>query len=155
MILQSLIPWKHAVAVPVRRRADPFAALFDDFFRGFERAPFGFEASQPGIPMEVDLVETEDAFRVEAELPGVAKEDLELSLGDDGLVIRGEKRSERQTDEGGWHRTERSYGSFHRVLPLPSEVQADQVEASFENGVLTVTLPKAPEAKKQRRIEVK
>ena len=149
------IPWRRGLAVPVRRGGDPFVALFDDFFRGFDLAPLGLGAAEGGVRPQIDLVETEDAFRVEAELPGVAKDDLELTLGEDGLVIRGEKRSERETDEGGWHRRERSYGSFHRVLPLPGEVEADRIEASFENGVLKVTLPKAPAAEKQRRIEVK
>jgi HSP20 family protein len=95
---------------------------------------------------------------VKAELPGVEEKDLDLQLAEGMLTIKGEKKQEREEGEKGkgYYMMERSYGSFFRRIPLPTEVQEDKVEARFKNGVLMVSLPKSPEATaKVKRIEVK
>jgi HSP20 family protein len=89
---------------------------------------------------------------VKAELPGVQKDDIEITLDAGYLVIRGQRKEENEAKEEDYYRMERSYGTFYRRLPLPAEVQADQVQASFADGVLQIRLPQAatpkPEAKK-------
>jgi HSP20 family protein len=102
----------------------------------------------------LDAYETEDELVVKASLPGVKPEDVDVSIMGDTLSIKGELKAEEETKEPSYHRQERRYGSFHRVLTLPSQVEADKAEAVFENGVLTLTMPKA-EAAKPKTITVK
>jgi HSP20 family protein len=92
---------------------------------------------------KVDVAETSDEIRVTAELPGMKEDDVEVTLSDGGLVIQGEKRIEKEEKEKNYYRVERSYGKFHRSIPLPGKVDDKNVNASFQNGVLTITLPKA------------
>jgi HSP20 family protein len=102
----------------------------------------------------VDVLERDDAFEVRAELPGIKKEDVKITLRDDILTIRGEKKQESEKKEQNYHRVERSYGSFQRSFALPASVQGDKIDATYHDGVLTVVLPKSEEAK-PRDIEVK
>lgn len=102
----------------------------------------------------VDLVDTSEALQVKVELPGVYKEDMEITLKDDLLTIKGEKREEKEEKGENRYYVERSYGSFSRTMTLPSNVQADQVKAAFANGILEITLPKA-EDEKAREVHVK
>lgn len=127
---------------------------FDDFSR---RTPFT-GAGSAAITPRLDVSETKDAIDVKAELPGVDEKDIDLTLADGVLTIRGEKKSERdETDkEKNWHLVERSYGSFTRSVALPFDPDPDKIEAKFEKGVLHVHLPKPPEAaKKQQKIEIR
>jgi len=101
----------------------------------------------------MNLWEDEDNLFVEAELPGMELGDLEIYVHGDQLAVKGE-RKEPTCENGTWHRRERGYGKFARVLELPVTVNEDKVEAAFKNGVLTITLPKRAEAK-PRRIEVR
>ena len=125
---------------------DEVNRLFEDFFRD---APVS--ASWPGVAAgfapTLEIEETDDAVRVSAELPGIEEKDVELTLEDGVLTLKGEKRSESATEHGRARRSERSYGRFERSLSLPCEVVEDKASAEFKNGVLHVTLPKAPEAK--------
>ncbi|GLS28456.1 Hsp20/alpha crystallin family protein [Mesorhizobium albiziae] len=90
------------------------------------------------------------------ELPGIDQEDVDVSLTDRALTIKGEKKSEREESRKGYHVSERSYGSFYRSIPLPSGVDTDKANAEFKNGVLTVSLPKTREAlSRGKKIEVK
>ena len=100
------------------------------------------------IPV-VDLFEEKDNVVVKAELPGLEKNDVEVSLTDSRLTIKGEKKKEEKVNEKDYSYSERSYGAFARVFALPCQVKADKVKASFKNGVLEVNLPKSEEAKKQ------
>ncbi len=119
---------------------------------------FGAARSRPaldpsGFPA-LNAWEDAENFYVEAELPGLALEDLEISLSDaDALTIKGQ-RKEPTLETGSWHRRERAFGAFERTLTLPGAVDAENVEASLKLGVLTIKLPKAPELK-PRKIEVK
>jgi HSP20 family protein len=101
----------------------------------------------------VDIQETEDAYRLHAELPGLSKDDIQITLENNVLRLSGERRWERDVKKDSFQRVERTYGTFARSFTLPSEVKAEAVLAAFENGVLTITVPKA-EAAKPRKIEI-
>lgn len=102
----------------------------------------------------VDVTEGKDEYIVKAELPGISKSDVKISLQENVLTISGEKKQENETKDRQMHRVERSYGSFTRSFRLPSLVKADKIDASYKDGVLTITLPKAEEAK-TKEIEIK
>jgi HSP20 family protein len=102
----------------------------------------------------LDIAEESDAYVVKTELPGIGPEDVEVSLEGGLLTITGERRQETETSERQFHRVERRYGRFRRSITLPDNVRTDAVEADFDNGVLTVRVPKAEKAK-PRRIEVR
>lgn len=125
--------------------------LFDSFFG---RREAGQAANGPGrwVPA-MDLVETEDHLVLRADLPGLEREDVEIEVKDGVLTVSGERRSEHEEKGEGYHRVERSFGRFSRSLGLPRDVKAEDVEASFENGVLEVKVPK-PEERKPTRIEI-
>ena len=101
----------------------------------------------------VDISETDDTYEVRAELPGVAKEDLHVSVKDNLLTLSGEKRQENVDDSQDYHRVERRYGSFQRSFTLPSEVAADAIKAEYSDGVLTLSIPK-PEVAKPTEIPI-
>lgn len=98
------------------------------------------------MPM-VDVTETKDEIVVRAEVPGMSSEDITVTLQDNVLTLRGEKKQEKTEKEAAFHRLERSYGSFVRSFTLPTLVQSDKVKAAYKDGVLTITLPKAEEVK--------
>jgi HSP20 family protein len=102
----------------------------------------------------VDLFEDRDHLVLKAELPGMKKEDIDISLHGDVLTLAGERKEEEVFDKAETYRSERFLGKFHRTLTLPVAVDAGQVQASYKDGILTVTLPKAEEAK-PKHIEVK
>ena len=102
----------------------------------------------------VDIREAEGAYQIQADVPGAERDSLKVEVKDNVLTLQGEKRRESSTDTDGVYRSERSYGSFLRQFALPEEVDGDRIEASYKDGVLSVTLPKKPEAA-PRRIAVK
>ena len=102
----------------------------------------------------VDVFEDKENLKIVMELPGVTPEDVKISLENQVLTIQGEKRQVAEESSERWHRYERSYGSFERMFTLPSSVDAERIQAKVENGLLTVTLPKAERAK-PREIEIK
>lgn len=105
------------------------------------------ESSLTGWAPALDVQEDKNNFRVRLELPGLKREDIEVSLQDGALVISGERREEKVEEGTTVHRQERYYGKFSRVLTLPTAVAGDQVKAQYKDGILSVTLPKAEEAK--------
>lgn len=139
---------------------DLFTSLqreIDQVFRDFTRsAPALKEFGNGMMRLSLNVAETPEALEVTADLPGVDPEDIDIQLKDGVLTIRGEKKVEKEEERKDYHLVERSYGRFERALTVPSEIQADKIEASFDKGVLKVTLPKAPEAqRKTKKIEVK
>ena len=121
-----------------------FDRLFDQLWRGVGRPA----AAQAAFAPRVDITETEEALRVAAELPGMEEKDIEVSLEDGVLTIRGERNAEETDgDAPGVRHRESFRGAFRRSLRLPREVDSEAVTAAYRNGVLTVTLPKAPEAR--------
>lgn len=123
--------------------------LWDDYF-GSGRRAFKSETWVPSV----DVSETDDKIVVKAEIPGMESKDIDISLSGDVLTIKGEKKSEREEKEENYHLVERSYGSFSRSLRLPVGVDGDKIEASYKQGVLTVTCPKKEEVK-PKPIEIK
>ena len=95
----------------------------------------------------VDFSETKDAFVVKAEIPGMESQDISVSLENQMLTMKGEKKHEKEEKDEQYYRMERSYGAFVRTVRLPAPVDGSKVTAAFKNGLLTVTMPKAPEAK--------
>jgi HSP20 family protein len=134
-----------------------FAELIRDPFGG--RGPLGswfgdFSASE--FQPRIDVTDEGDALRIVAELPGMTRDDVELEVIEDMLIISGDKRFESTSEEQGCYRVERSFGHFQRAVPLPAGVDLDRAEARFENGVLTLRVPKAAgEPAAKRRIEIK
>jgi len=148
--------------VPVRRESDhPFVLfrkefddLFDNFFRSFDMQPF--EGRIGAFSPKVDVTENEKEFNISAELPGMDDKDIDVSLQNDMLTIRGEKKEEKEDKGKDYYRMERSYGYFSRTIPLPVEVETDKVDAKFKKGVLTITLPKTAKAVAEtKKISVK
>lgn len=134
---------------PFFSRPFPSFGELDRYFGDF--APSTFSPS-------VDLVDQGSHLQVTAELPGLDKDDLELSVQEGMLSLRGEKKHEESKDENGCYRTERYFGAFQRLIPLPADVDVEKAEAKFEKGVLTVRFPKTqptPEPEASRKIEVK
>jgi HSP20 family protein len=121
--------------------------LFDAFF-GADR-----EQGRRWVP-PVDLVEAEDHFVLKADLPGLSEDDVSIEVQDGALTISGERSADHQSNERGWYRIERSFGSFSRSLTLPDGVDPDAISARFERGVLEVSIPK-PEERKPRRVEIR
>ncbi|MEI9960145.1 MAG: Hsp20/alpha crystallin family protein [Limisphaerales bacterium] len=109
-----------------------------------------FESPLPAWSPALDVYEDKDSFVIRAELPGLKREDIEVSLQDGALVISGERKSEKVEEGTEVHRQERFYGKFQRALTLPEPVAADKVKADYKDGVLTVTLPKTEEAKPKK-----
>lgn len=141
--------------IPVHSLRNAMNKLFDDFTIGMN-FPAMFERGAGHFMPRLDVSENEKAIVISAELPGMEVKDIEAKIMGDNLFIRGEKKEEKEESTIGYHRVERAYGSFERVMPLPPNVKRDTVEAVYKDGVLKVTLPKTEEAvTSSRKIEVK
>ncbi|AHL34437.1 heat-shock protein [Pseudomonas brassicacearum] len=149
-------PWH-----PLEKLRQQVDHLFDDFSRGTGLSPFSrglfdvepfwrreFATSLPAV----DISEKEKSFEITAELPGMDQKDIEIRLANGNLIIKGEKKETKEEKKKGYHLSERHYGSFERVFNLPKGVDSDKIEAQFSKGVLTLTLPKKPEALKAEKI---
>jgi HSP20 family protein len=125
--------------------------MFDSFFNhGLQDE----DSAQTAWTPAVDIAEHDDEYLVKVELPGVNKDDVKITLESNILTIRGEKKQEKETKKENYHRVERNYGSFQRSFTLPTAVKSDKIDASYKDGVLMVSLPKAEESK-PKQIEVK
>lgn len=162
MAFRSLMPFGFgSSAMPTRREQDPFWGLrrdmdrlFDEFFRGTGMAMGGGDGM--GMMPSIDVSETDKELQVVAELPGVDEKDIDVQLSGDLLTIKGEKKSDRQQSDKNYHLVERSYGSFARTIQIPFMADPNNVQASFDKGVLTITVPKPAEAQQSaKRIEIK
>lgn len=131
-------------------RVDPLN-IFDEFERVFNRP--AVRAAQDWS-VALDVSETDELYTVKASLPGVTPNDVELTLEDNVLTIKGEMKSDETIDEAKYHVRERRYGSFSRSIRFPVMVDSNGIDATYENGVLTLTVPKAEEVK-PKRIEIK
>ena len=161
MALKELIPWKKNNNGELAMNREP-AHPFDEFRREMDQLFDGFLSEWPGrtslldrrlgsfVP-QVDLAETDKEVRITAELPGLDEKEVEVTLTQGVLTIKGEKREEHQENKGDIHRSECRYGMFERSVQLPADIDADKAKASFKNGVLKVTLPKTAEAQSNRR----
>lgn len=131
----------------------PLARLRDQLDQMFEQPDFGLSDMLSGWMPAVDIFEDNNTLTVKAELPGFKKEELDVSLQEDTLVLSGERKREENQKEGDMYRSERFYGRFHRTVPLPFSVDPNKIQANYRDGVLTVSLPKSEKAK-AKQIEV-
>ena len=147
----SIMRWR-----PMRdltRIREDMNRLFDEFFSGWPE--WGRGLLEGEWTPSIDLAEKDDEIVVTAELPGVKQDDVDITITNDILTLKGEKKEEKESKEQNYHRLERCYGSFQRSIRLPTGVQGDEAKASYRDGVLQVTIPKAEEAKpKQIKINV-
>ena len=147
----------------LRREVD---RLFEDFDRGpwrlplrrsvFDIEPFWRRELTSGTAPAVDIVEKDNAYEVTADLPGFDEKNIEVKLANGGLTIKGEKQEDKEEKKKDYYLHERHFGSFERCFRVPEGVDTDKIEANFKKGVLTVTLPKKPEAQKpEKKIAIK
>lgn len=168
MGISDLIPWRknrQEKSLQTQDQQDPISELQDEMNRLFEdffAAPAGLDrfsergGLQAAFSPSVDISETDEEVRVEAELPGMDPEDIDVSYTGNTLTISGEKRTEKDQKSERYFRKERSYGSFRRSIPLPGAIQEEEIAASFKHGVLQINLPKDKAARKgSSRIEIK
>jgi len=155
----SAVPVKSANGTAMRRTEPP--GFFDDIWSEMERwwaRPFSFFprfrsfAAEPMVwAPRMDVFEKDNAIVVKTELPGLTKEDVKVEVEGDDLVVRGERKSESEVKEEDYYRSERTFGSFYRRMPLPAGVTPDQIEASLKDGVLEVRVPKPAAVKSQSK----
>ena len=158
MPITDLIPWNRNRNMPGARQTDPFVALrremdrvFDSFFRGFDLPTTGNPGWSVGTWPHVEVSETDNEVKLVAELPGMEEKDVELTLNEGRLTLKGEKKTE--TDGAVY--SERWHGQFERTVQLGPDVDPDKIKAEFKNGVLTVAVGKRPEAQRQvKRIAI-
>ncbi len=138
-------------------RWDPFSDMIqfrDEVGRWFDSLDKRKEGQKTAVwAPDVDIKETDKEIRIKADLPGMKKEDIDISVDEDQLVIKGERREEEEKKDKDYVRIERSYGSFYRSFNIGVPVKSDQIKASYKKGVLELVLPKA-EAKKPKKIEI-
>jgi HSP20 family protein len=160
----NLIPWKNkseerpAERTPnhsLARMRNDLDDLFGRFFSEFGMNDLSWPTwPASGTSMRLDVAESDDAITVTAELPGVEPGDIDISVEGRELTLRGEKKEEKQDEGKGYRYVERQFGSFERRVQLPASIDSEKVDATFKNGVLTITVAKRPDAK-PKRIEVK
>lgn len=155
----ALIPWR-----PKELWWDPFRdleAIQNEMNRLFDSSLIRWGGRETGLfegvwSPAIDIYDSKDNIMVKADIPGMKKDEIDVSVHNDTLILKGEKKEEKETKEKGSIRTERFYGSFNRAIRLPAQVDAANVSAAYKNGVLELVLPKKEEAKpKQLQIEVK
>ncbi|RPJ55676.1 MAG: Hsp20/alpha crystallin family protein [Dehalococcoidia bacterium] len=163
MAIRDLVPWRWGEKqAPVKREEEhPFYALqsnmnrlFNEFFSDVGLRPFS--ESWGGFNPNLDITENDQEIKVSAELPGLDENDIEVKLANNSLTISGEKKQEKEDKGKNYYHIERSYGSFRRTIPLPPGVETNKVEAAFNKGVLTITMPKTVEAQSHvKKIPIK
>lgn len=151
----DLMSWPFGIAGR-RRRVSPFDLLSQDInsllseFGAVAPREGGEEVRADFVP-RINLTEDEKSYRVAAELPGMTEKDVQIELKDGTLTLRGEKKSQEERTEGRTHYIESSYGTFFRSIPLDVEIDEDNIDASYKNGVLTVVLPKSQRAENRAK----
>lgn len=144
----ELTPWRPFRELTTLR--EEMDQLWNRFFGEWP----SMEPSRGEWAPSLDVSETKDNIVVKAEVPGMDAKDIDISLANDALTVKGEKKQEKEEKDENYHRVERSYGGFSRSVRLPKDVQSDKIKASYKNGVLKITLPKSEEAKK-KEIKIK
>lgn len=156
-MFKNLIPWQKKEENPLVSFRHNIDRLFDDFVEDFgsmKLSPWPF-AKGSFLP-SIDVSEDEKSIQVNAELPGMTEKDIEVTLHDNVLTLKGEKKHEEEKKDQNYHCIERRYGSFHRSFPLPQEVEIEKIDASFKNGILSIAIPKKEgEKEKGKKIEIK
>ncbi len=152
MVLDRWRPIRRQFPLSLFRELEETGRHFDNLLGGvalpaiWRRLPTQEREWSPAV----EVLEKEDRFIIKVELPGLKEEDLDVSVGDGSLTIKGEKKTENEVKEEDYHWSERSYGSFVRTIGFPSTADAGKIEAHYENGVLEITLPKVSEVKPKK-----
>ncbi|MDO8404734.1 MAG: Hsp20/alpha crystallin family protein [Pseudomonas sp.] len=147
---------------PLEKLRQQVDQLFSDFGHGRGLSPFSRglfdveplwsqELTVPSLPA-VDITEKDKSYEITAELPGMDQKNIEIKLSNGSLIIKGEKKEDKEEKRKGYHLSERHYGSFERVFSLPKGVDAEKIDASFSKGVLSISLPKKPDAMKADKV---
>ncbi len=162
--IRDLLPLGR-ISVPVTRGSNPIVSfqdevnkLFSDFFGDLSLPSWARISSEPSFAISpaMDVTENNKEFKVSCELPGMEAKDVQISASEGYVTIKGEKKEEKKEEREGYYRQERSYGSFQRVVALPDNANFEKAEASYKNGLLTLSIPKKAGAQgKERKIEVK
>jgi HSP20 family protein len=143
---RGLVPWR-----PFRGLEEMERRFEDIFGRSILPAVWArIPTVEMGWAPAIDVFETEDKFVVKAELPGMKEEDIDISVTGNTLTIKGERKAESEVKEEDYYCCERSYGTFSRSIAVPSNVDANKIEANYESGLLEVSLPKVPEVKPKK-----
>jgi HSP20 family protein len=162
-MVKNLLPsvWRKNDNILRRAQESPFLSLqremnklFSNFFEDFSPAAFG-RFPDFGFEPSIDVWEDEKKINVRAELPGLDDKDIEVNLTPDMLIIRGEKKEQKEDQDDGYWYKEASYGSFQRSIPLPEGIDQQKVEAQFKNGVLNITLPRLEGSRTGKKITIK
>ena len=157
-MLGSLVPWRERSLFPTPESFSPFMnrleGEMEDLVERFWGGNAGRLTTKPSFAPTVDLVESEKQFEVTVDLPGLKPEEVEVELKNGDLWISGRRAEEKEEKGKTYHRIERRHGEFRRVLPLPATINAEKIEAKFDNGVLKIIVPKTEDAK-AKHIEVK
>ncbi len=146
--MSNLMRWEPAREMMTLREA--MDRLFDDAFTRPLSVRDGWSLASPAI----DMYQTDNEVVVRASIPGIKADEVQINVTGDVLTLKGEVKQEEERKDRAWHIREQRFGSFERSVALPTSVKSDQAEAVFENGILTVTLPKADEVK-PRTINIK
>lgn len=156
MDVKELLPWAQGhwpFDDSLNGLQKEFRRVFDDFARSLDTRTRG---ALTRFDPRINVTESESAIRVTAELPGMDEKDVEVSINEYALTIKGEKKWEKEEKDQDHHLIERSYGSFRRTIPLPQGVEAGQIQAVFKKGVLTVDVPKSKKVvENTKKIEIK
>lgn len=147
--MRSLIPWRDGSSVMEEMRKE-MEGLFDRFLAPMPRMGESSMLETKTWSPSIDIEETDKAFVVKADVPGVEPKDLDVSVKDNVLVLRGEKKEEKEKKEKNFHRVERFSGSFFRAIPMPAETDMEKISATSAKGVVTITIPKKPGVEAKR-----
>ena len=147
-MVRSMVPWKERLPRPFGKLEEEFESMMNRFFR-----PEEFGLSLERFAPEVNVVESDGELEITADLPGIKQEEVNVELRDGNLWISGKKEEEKEEKGKTYHRLERRYGEYRRVIPLPTTVDEEKIEAEYQEGVLKITVPKT-ESAKPKRIEV-
>jgi HSP20 family protein len=147
MPIKNLIPWTRRDTEMAGREGveHPALAMQRELNRMFNGYWDRFNGHNGAFP-RTDVAETDREVEVSIELPGIDEKDVDVAIANDVLTIRGEKKNSREEKRKGFYLAERSYGAFHRAIPLPPGIDSDKAKAEFKKGILTISLPKTPEA---------
>ncbi len=137
----------------IRRFGEGMEQLFDEFgFSGL--TPRGFDKFAQWMP-QIEMFERNEELIIRADLPGLNKDNVQVEVQDDSIILRGERREESREEREGVYRTERSYGNFYREIPLPGGADTSQATANFSDGVLEISMPVAQSESRRRQLEIK
>jgi HSP20 family protein len=146
--------WSGGPFSALQRVADEMERMFDDFGLGGRwTAPLWRQTSVGAWAPDIEVFQQNNELTIKADLPGLKKDEVSVDISDDVVTIQGERKREHEEEREGVYRSERSYGSFYRVIPLPEGAISEQAKATFRDGVLEITMP-APPSTKGRRLEI-